>query len=109
MRPRNILITAFVILLAAAYITAYFPAQDFAVYYTAGNSLLQGRTDIYALDFANGPLMDYRYPPGFLLLIVPFALLPGKAAVFCWAVLTLSLLVVAFMEYGSVFGKTLDP
>jgi hypothetical protein len=108
MRPRNILITACVIALAAAYITAYFPAQDFAVYYTAGNSLLQGRTDLYSPDFANGPLMDYRYPPGFLLLFVPFVLLPANAAVFCWAVLTLSLLVLAFLLYKSVFSETLD-
>jgi hypothetical protein len=107
MRPRNILITACVILVAAAYITAYFPAQDFAVYYSAGNSLLQGRTDLYAPDFANGPLMDYRYPPGFLLLFIPFALLPTSAAIFCWAILTLSLLVLAFVRYKSVFSETL--
>jgi hypothetical protein len=40
---------------------------DFAVYYAAGRSLLSGRTDLYAPDFARGVVMDYRYLPVFIL------------------------------------------
>ena len=44
---RSHLITAIVILAAAAYITFAFPKQDFSVYYAAGRSLLSGRVDAH--------------------------------------------------------------
>src|ERR1700754_1738156 len=57
---------------------------DFPVYYAAGQSLLSGRTDLYAPDFALGRVMDYRYPPVFLLIFWPLWLLPYKAAAYLW-------------------------
>jgi alpha-1,2-mannosyltransferase len=57
---------------------------DFPVYYAAGQSLLGGRTDLYAPDFALGRVMDYRYPPFFLLAILPLWLLPYKVAAYLW-------------------------
>jgi hypothetical protein len=57
---------------------------DFPVYYAAGQSLLSGRTDLYAPDFALGRVMDYRYPPFFLLACLPLWLLPYKVATYLW-------------------------
>ena len=57
---------------------------DFPVYYAAGRSLLGGRTDLYAPDFALGRVMDYRYPPFFLLMFLPLWLLPYKVAAYLW-------------------------
>jgi hypothetical protein len=57
---------------------------DFPVYYAAGQSLLQGRIDLYAADFAVGKVMDYRYPPFFLLVFIPLWLLPYKVAAYLW-------------------------
>lgn len=57
---------------------------DFPVYYAAGQSLLQGRTDLYSADFAVGKIMDYRYPPFFLLIFTPLWLLPYKVAAYIW-------------------------
>src|SRR3954462_3181561 len=57
---------------------------DFPVYYAAGQSLRSGRTDLYAPDFALGQVMDYRYPPFFLLVFWPLWLLPYKVAAYLW-------------------------
>ena len=57
---------------------------DFPVYYSAGQSLINGRTDLYSPDFAQGRVMDYRYPPFFLLALVPLWLLPYKVAAYVW-------------------------
>ncbi len=73
-------------------ITAFIFAQnliDFRVYYAAGQSLLAGRTDLYAPDFALGSVMDYRYPPFFLLVFFPLWVLPYKIAAYLWTVLNI--------------------
>lgn len=57
---------------------------DFPVYYAAGRSLIAGRADLYAPDFALGRVMDYRYPPFFLLAFLPLWLLPYKVAAYLW-------------------------
>ena len=69
---------------------------DFEVYYTAGQSLLygqtsdgeRGRTDLYSEDFASGKIMDYRYPPFFLVALIPLWMLPAKSAAFVWVLLS---------------------
>ncbi|MFY9554566.1 MAG: glycosyltransferase family 87 protein [Blastocatellia bacterium] len=61
---------------------------DFPVYYAAGQSLINGRTDLYSPDFALGGVMDYRYPPFFLLAFVPLWLLPYYASAYTWYVLS---------------------
>lgn len=61
---------------------------DFPVYYAAGRSLLEGRTDLYAADFALGRVMDYRYPPFFLVALTPLWLLPYKVAAYIWYLLS---------------------
>jgi len=61
---------------------------DFPVYYAAGRSLIQGRTDLYAPDFAVGRVMDYRYPPFFLVALLPLWLIPYPIAAYIWYVLS---------------------
>jgi hypothetical protein len=61
---------------------------DFPVYYKAGESLLSGRIDLYAPDFALGRVMDYRYPPFFLILFLPLWLLPYSMAAYLWYLLS---------------------
>src|SRR5260370_4746593 len=60
---------------------------DFPVYYAAGRSLISGRTDLYAPDFARGPTMDYRYPPLFLISLIPLWHLPYGVASYLWYLL----------------------
>ena len=66
---------------------------DFPVYYAAGRSLISGRTDLYSPDFALGSVMDYRYPPFFLIVLGPLWLMPYSAAAYIW--FTMSVLEVA--------------
>ncbi len=71
---------------------------DFPVYYRAGQSLLSGRTDLYATDFALGRVMDYRYPPFFLVALIPLCLLPYKAAAYLWYLFSV-FQIVAFVFF----------
>ena len=64
---RFMLVTGLAVLVALAGFAFIHNLIDFPVYYAAGQSLLSGRTDLYAPDFALGRVMDYRYPPFFLL------------------------------------------
>jgi hypothetical protein len=60
---------------------------DFPVYYAAGQSLLSGRADLYSPDFARGPVMDYRYPPFFLIAFSPLWAMSYGAAALVWHLL----------------------
>lgn len=71
---------------------------DFEVYYDAGQSLYQqGRTDLYSADFASGRVMDYRYPPFFLIALIPLWTLPAKAAAYCWFLLSVLSIIASAM------------
>jgi alpha-1,2-mannosyltransferase len=61
---------------------------DFPVYYAAGQSLLKGRTDLYAPDFALGRVMDYRYLPFFLVAFTPLWLIPYSVSAYIWYLLS---------------------
>jgi Glycosyltransferase family 87 len=61
---------------------------DFPVYYAAGQSLISGRTDLYSSDFALGRVMDYRYPPFFLIALTPLWFLPYTVAAYIWYLLS---------------------
>jgi hypothetical protein len=73
---------------------------DFPVYYAAGQSLLSGRTDLYASDFARGAVMDYRYPPFFIVAFAPLSLLPYKAAALLWHLLSTMAISVSVAALG---------
>src|SRR5437762_1680300 len=89
-RPTRILLmsaaVAIVLLLGLIFIRRLI---DFPVYYAAGRSLLSGRTDLYAEDFAQGLVMDYRYPPFFLLALIPLWSLPYSVAAYTWYLLSI--------------------
>jgi len=90
MTPRRILLFA-ISLLAIAALGFIFIRNliDFPVYYSAGQSLLAGRTDLYSSDFALGRVMDYRYPPFFIVIFIPLWILPYPAAAYIWYLLSI--------------------
>jgi hypothetical protein len=101
------------ILLASCYVAARFPGGDFSVYYSAGNSFLEGRLDLYSPDFGGGQTMEFLYPPVFLFLAVPFSILTFFLAKFFFAVITLflvslavSMLWKAFLTVEGSFAKS---
>ena len=85
-KARFMLLSGLALLVALAGLAFISNLIDFPVYYAAGQSLLGGRTDLYAPDFALGRVMDYRYPPFFLLAFWPLWLLPYKVAAYLWYV-----------------------
>jgi glycosyl transferase family 87 len=82
---------------------------DFPVYYAAGGSLTGGRADLYASDFARGPLMDYRYPPFFLLIFYPLWLLPYPAAAYIWYLLSVIEIIGCVFFLRNSLGPTSIP
>ena len=76
---------------------------DFAVYYAAGQSLLSGRTDLYSPDFARGVVMDYRYPPFFILVFAPLSLAPYRLAAYVWHLVNTLAIVVTVASIASVY------
>jgi glycosyl transferase family 87 len=87
-RPRTLLLLACSILVALVGFLFIRNLIDFPVYYAAGRSLLSGRSDLYAPDFALGPVMDYRYPPFFVVALAPLWLLPYALASYIWFLLS---------------------
>jgi len=76
---------------------------DFPVYYAAGQSLIGGRNDLYSPDFALGTVMDYRYPPLFLVMLYPLWLMPYAVAAYVWFVLSVLEIVGCFLLVARVF------
>ncbi len=79
---------------------------DFPVYYAAGQSLLSGREDLYAADFALGRVMDYRYPPFFLVVLLPLWYLPYPIAAYLWYLLSLAQLAVFVIVLHKQLSET---
>jgi len=84
---RIVLLTGAILVLALLGFVFTSNLVDFPVYYVAGRSLLSGRTDLYAPDFASGRVMDYRYPPFFLLAVLPLCSFPYAIAAYIWYLL----------------------
>lgn len=96
----------FVSLVAIVVVLSFFLAHnfiDFPVYYAAGRSLLSGRTDLYSPDFALGRVMDYRYPPFFLLALFPLWHLPYHIAAYVWSLLQAIEIVGCAVIVGRIF------
>lgn len=91
------LMAALAIVVALAGLVFIRGLIDFPVYYAAGNSLISGRSDLYSADFAQGPVMDYRYLPFFLVALVPLWLLPYTAAAYIWYLLAILQIVACFL------------
>ncbi len=92
MKKRARLLLAIVLAIAVALLGLVFIRKliDFPVYYRAGRSLIEGRTDLYAVDFALGRVMDYRYPSFFLIALYPLWLLPYGVAAYLWYLFSVS-------------------
>ncbi|PYT05103.1 MAG: hypothetical protein DMF60_13040 [Acidobacteria bacterium] len=76
---------------------------DFPVYYAAGQSLIAGRADLYSPDFALGRVMDYRYPPFFLVALAPLWLLPYSLAAYVWYLLSVFEIIGCVVIVARVF------
>jgi hypothetical protein len=79
---------------------------DFPVYHAAGRSLVAGRTDLYAADFALGPVMDYRYPPFFLLAFYPLWLMDYSVAAYIWYLLSAAQIVACVLILRRVVDRS---
>ncbi|HWQ97791.1 MAG TPA: glycosyltransferase family 87 protein [Clostridia bacterium] len=83
---------------------------DFADYYTAGHMAISGELDsVYSVPAHRATMeqvlgvvvpftLPWRYPPVFLLAIIPFSLLPFKISMVLWLGVTLVLAAVAIFR-----------
>src|SRR5438874_13640027 len=85
-----IAVGAFIALLAALYV-AHHP-MDFRVYYFGARGVFDGTRPVYGRASGLGWPMHYRYPPLFLLLFAPLAMMPLAWGAALWVVLKLAVL-----------------
>src|SRR5215470_3269306 len=78
--------------------------MDFRVYHFGARGVFNGTRPVYGLTSGLGWPMHYRYPPLFLLLFAPFALLPLGPAAVVWFVLKVVLLVWLVRKLRSSIG-----
>jgi hypothetical protein len=110
MTPRRILL--FLVCAASIAILGFIFIRnliDFPVYYSAGQSLISGRTDLYASDFALGRVMDYRYPPLFLVIFILLWLLPYKVAAYIWYLLAVVQITLCVLILRRITAKSKIP
>ena len=103
MRASRVLQALFLILapLAVAILSVRsIRSSDFRVYYYASRVLIEGHGHLYGPMSGIGWPQYYRYSPLFLLVFVPFALLPFGSAVAVWAVLKCAALYFLARELG---------
>src|SRR5712691_9635243 len=67
--------------------------MDFRVYYFGAKGVFDGTRPVYGESSGLGWPMHYRYPPLFLLLFAPFAILPLGLAAAIWVMLKILVLV----------------
>lgn len=103
-RRRTLFIAAAIALIAAMGVVFVRNLTDFAVYYAAGRSLLSGRTDLYAPDFARGVVMDYRYLPFFILAFAPLSFAPYPVAAWVWHLLNTAAIALAVTSIASMYS-----
>ena len=107
MRPNRVLQVLFIILAPLAVFFLYVRAtrsSDFMVYYRASRVLVEGHGHLYGPLSGIGWPQYFRYTPLFLLVFLPFALLPYKAAVAVWAVLKCAALYFVIRALGRRLG-----
>src|SRR5437762_12773988 len=67
--------------------------MDFRVYHYGANGVLDGTRPVYGPASGLGWPMHYRYPPLFILLFFPFALLPLGVAAVVWLLAKIAVLI----------------
>src|SRR5437870_1002950 len=81
--------------------------MDYRVYFYGARGVFDGTRPVYGLNSGLGWPMHYRYPPLFLLLFAPFAMLPLEWGAAVWVLLKIAVLVAllkAAYERGVVTG-----
>jgi hypothetical protein len=77
--------------------------MDFRVYYYGARGVFEGTRPVYGLTSGLGWPMHYRYPPLFLLLFAPLAMLPLGLAAALWVIAKIAVLawvIHAFKQRG---------
>jgi hypothetical protein len=105
-RSRNLLIVAIAAAVVALGFVFIRNLIDFPVYFAAGRSLISGRRDLYAPDFAAGQVMDYRYPPFFLLAFLPLWTMPYTVAAYTWYLFDVLLITGCIVVLRRIPGPT---
>ena len=103
MRANRVLQALFIVLAPLAVFFFYVRAtrsSDFIVYYRASRVLIEGQGHLYGPLSGIGWPQYFRYTPLFLLVFLPFAVLPYKAAVAVWAVLKCAALYFVIRALG---------
>jgi alpha-1,2-mannosyltransferase len=99
---RLLLVLFFAAVSLALLSRSYNQSQDFRVFYNAGARIVSGDLDIYRFTDAD---MPYKYAPAFAFAMVPFTLLPVKAAKTLWAFFNLAaLLYIVLFLSKKLFG-----
>jgi hypothetical protein len=68
--------------------------MDFRVYYYGARGVFDGTRPVYGRASGLGWPMHYRYPPLFLLLFTPFALMPLGLSAALWVLLKVAVLIL---------------
>src|SRR5438309_4216501 len=82
---------ALIAVLAALYVARH--PMDFRVYYFGARGVFDGTRPVYGRSSGLGWPMHYRYPPLFLLLFAPLAMLPLGWGAALWVLLKIVVLV----------------
>ncbi len=90
---KKILLTATIFAVVVLSYHAYRQPMDFRVYHYGARGVFDGTRPVYGLTSGLGWPMHYRYPPLFLLLFAPFAVLPLGLAAVVWVLLKVAVLV----------------
>src|SRR5262245_25157870 len=88
------LIVAGIVVVAGVF--AYHVSQhpmDFRVYHYGARGVFDGTRPVYGPTSGLGWPMHYRYPPLFLLLFAPLAMLPLGLAAAIWVVAKIGILI----------------
>jgi len=88
----GLLLLAVALFLAVVFVKPATHSMDVRVYYHSARVLIDGRGALYGPQSGIGWPQYFRYPPAFLLLFLPFALLPFQVTVAIWTALNCAVL-----------------
>jgi len=80
--------------------------NDFSIYYTAARAVLDG-VDPYSVEGPSG--RSFVYPPGFAVLLAPFAVLPFAVAAVLWTALGLVAVLASLWLCLDLLGISRGP
>src|SRR5262249_25446134 len=107
--------TAVLGIAAVALVFAFYASRhpmDFRVYHYGARGVFEGTRPVYGPASGLGWPMHYRYPPLFLLLFAPFAVLPLSWSAAVWVLLKFAVLLWLIRELWKrkeLWGGILPP